>query len=94
MVRRADLPEQHRAHLDELLALCPELTVLARLVHEFAQIMANRRGAEIDCWIKQVRVAGLIELEPFLTGVDQDHDAVGPGLTTAVRSKVSTRRPN
>ncbi|MGW5106344.1 ISL3 family transposase [Nocardia sp. NPDC004123] len=81
MTRPADLPDQHRAHLNELLTACPELTALAALVHEFAQIMANRRGAEIDCWIKQVRAAGLIELEPFLTGVDQDHDAVVAGLT-------------
>lgn len=81
MTRPADLSEPHRAHLNELLTVCPELTALAQLVHEFAQIMANRRGAEIDCWIKQVRAAGLIELEPFLTGVDQDHDAVVAGLT-------------
>ncbi|MEV6073436.1 ISL3 family transposase [Nocardia sp. NPDC052001] len=81
MTRPADLPDQHRAHLDELLAACPELTALAQLVHEFAPIMANRRGIEIDCWIKQVRAAGLIELEPILTGVDQDHDAVVAGLT-------------
>ncbi|MRH88578.1 hypothetical protein GFY24_14170 [Nocardia sp. SYP-A9097] len=72
MTRPADLPDQQRTHLDELLAVCPELTALAQLVHEFAQIMANRRGAEIDRWVEHVRKAGLAELEPFLTGVDQD----------------------
>jgi transposase len=81
MTRPAELPAERRAHLDELLAACPEMTALARLVHEFAQIMTNRRGSELDCWMKQVREAGLPELEPFLTGLDQDHDAAVAGLT-------------
>ncbi|MEV6097769.1 DUF4240 domain-containing protein [Nocardia sp. NPDC051981] len=32
------------------------------------------------CWMKQVREARLPELEPFLTGLDQDHDAAVAGL--------------
>ncbi|WP_228001291.1 ISL3 family transposase [Nocardia australiensis] len=81
LTRPANLPDARRAHLDELLAACPEMTALAEVVREFAQLMTDRRGADIDAWIKQVREAGLVELEPFLTGLDQDHDAVVAGLT-------------
>ncbi len=57
------------------------MTALVEVVREFAQLMTEHRGADIDAWIKQVREAGLVELEPFLTGLDQDHDAVVAGLT-------------
>ncbi len=62
-------------------AACPEMTRLAGPVREFAEIMAQRRGTELDFWIKQVREAGLVELGPFLRGLDQDYDAAVAGLT-------------
>ncbi|MFF0488529.1 ISL3 family transposase [Nocardia sp. NPDC004068] len=81
LTRPVTLSDDRRAYLDELVAACPEMTALAQAVREFAQLMSERRGAELDCWIKQVREAGLIELEPFLTGLEQDHDAAVAGLT-------------
>ncbi len=78
---RAANPTEARAHLDELLAACPEMTALAGAVGDFAQVMTTLRGAEIQGWMKQVREDGLVELEPFLAGLDQDHDAVVAGLT-------------
>ncbi len=54
---------------------------LARLVAEFAQLMTERRGSDLDSWMKQVREARLPELGPFLRGLDQDHDAAIAGLT-------------
>ena len=81
MTQPSDLSDTCRAHLGELVTACPEMTRLAELVREFAEIMADRRGAELDCWIKQAREAGLPELEPFLRGLDQDHDAAVAALT-------------
>ncbi len=81
MTRPADLSDGRRAHLDELLAACPEMTDLARLVAEFAQLMTERRGSDLDSWMKQVREVRLPELDPFLRGLDQDHDAAIAGLT-------------
>ncbi|MFE3226604.1 transposase [Nocardia sp. NPDC059228] len=81
MTRQAALPTVRRTDLDELLATCPEMTAVTGLVHEFAHIMSNRRGSELDCWMKQVREARLPELKPFLTGLDQDHDAAVASLT-------------
>ncbi|WP_420874180.1 ISL3 family transposase [Nocardia gipuzkoensis] len=81
MSRPTDLPAGRRAHLDELVGACPEMTDLARLVGEFAAILIERRGGDLDEWMKQVREAGLTELGPFLRGLDQDHDAAVAGLT-------------
>ncbi|PSR57571.1 ISL3 family transposase [Nocardia nova] len=81
MSRPTALPAGRRTHLGELVAACPEMADLARLVGEFAAILAERPGSDLDGWMKQVREAGLTELDPFLRGLDQDHDAAVAGLT-------------
>ncbi|MGN2638993.1 transposase [Nocardia takedensis] len=90
--------EQRRVHLDELLAACPEMTSLARLVHEFAQIMGERRGNYLDGWMRQVRDAGLPELDPFLRGLTQDYDAAVAGFSLSYSNGavegVNTIEPN
>ncbi|MGW4093397.1 hypothetical protein [Nocardia sp. NPDC004750] len=55
MSRPTDLPAGCRAHLDKLVSACPEMTDLVRLVGEFASILAERRGSDLDDWMKQVR---------------------------------------
>lgn len=53
------------------------MTDLSRLAGEFAAIVTKRRGSDLDAWMKQVHEAGL---DPFLRGLDHDHDAVIAGL--------------
>ncbi|MEV8563308.1 hypothetical protein AB0478_44330 [Streptomyces sp. NPDC051917] len=74
-------PATRRAHLGELLAACPEMITLGWLAHGFAQLMAERRGDDLGAWIADERAAQLHELAPFLTGLEQDHDAAVTGLT-------------
>ncbi len=81
LTRPTNLTTGRRAHLDELVAACPEMTALAEAVRVFATLMSERRGEQLDQWIINVRGVGLVELEPFLTGLDQDHDAAVAGLT-------------
>ncbi|WP_432190308.1 hypothetical protein [Streptomyces sp. Tue6028] len=81
MTRPGNLPDKRREHLGELIAACSEMTVLARLVHNFAQLMGERRGGDLDAWIADVRKAQLPELAPLLTGFEQDHDPAMAGLT-------------
>ena len=50
MSRPAELPEHERSHLDELLAGCPPLTVLAEHVRTFADLLTTRRGADLEDW--------------------------------------------
>jgi hypothetical protein len=35
----------------------PEMTALAGLMHQLAQIMTDRRGVDLDPWMKEVREA-------------------------------------
>ncbi|WP_405682072.1 transposase [Streptomyces sp. NBC_00057] len=79
--RPGNLSDKRREHLGELIAFCPEMTALARLVHDFAQLTCERRGGDLDAWIADVRKAQLPELAPFLTGLEQDHDAAVAWLT-------------
>jgi hypothetical protein len=44
MTRPTELPEHDRRHLDELLASCRPLTVLAEHVRAFADLMYGRAG--------------------------------------------------
>ncbi|MDE1675511.1 ISL3 family transposase [Nocardia gipuzkoensis] len=81
MSNPAELTETRRSHLRELVGACPEMTRLNDLVGEFARIMTDRRGEDLDGWMKQVRQAGLPEFEPFLRGLEQDHAAAVAGLT-------------
>ncbi|MGP4017447.1 transposase [Saccharopolyspora sp. 5N708] len=92
LTKPADLPEQRRTHLHELLAACPEMTALARLVGEFAQLMAERHGRDLDQWIAQARQAGISELDPFLRGLNQDHQARGRRAVTALQQRPHRRR--
>lgn len=64
MTRPTDLPDQHRAHLDELLTACPEMTALAHVVREFAQLMTDRRGADLDNWINRSARHGSVNSIP------------------------------
>lgn len=79
LTRPTDLPEDRREHLDQIIAACPEMTDIARLVREFAELMTEHHGEQLDSWIKQVHEAGPTELGPFLTGLEQDHAAAVAG---------------
>nr|WP_280414326.1 ISL3 family transposase [Nocardia carnea] len=78
--RPSELGEQRHTHLTELLAACPDLTVLAELVSGFARIVTEHRGRDLDDWMSSARAAALPELDPFLRGIDRDYHAVLAGL--------------
>jgi hypothetical protein len=80
--RPENLPDKRRAHLDELFAACPEMTAPARVLRDFAQLMGERRGDDLDSWIADVRAAQLPEPAPSLTGLDQDRGAVLAGIVS------------
>jgi transposase len=81
MTRPGNLPEHRRRHLEELVSACPHLTVLATRVRQFAELLTQRRGADLDAWITTVRDDDLPALHAFADGLDNDHDAVVAGLT-------------
>nr|WP_131787031.1 ISL3 family transposase [Protofrankia symbiont of Coriaria ruscifolia] len=81
MSRPEDLPDHRRRHLNDLVARCPQMTVLAARIGEFATLLTGRRGEDLDAWIKTVRDDDLPALHAFAHGLENDHKAVVAGLT-------------
>ena len=80
MTRAAELADHDRSHLDELLAACPPLTVLADQVRAFADLLTTRRGNDIEDWMTAVEASDLPALHAFVRGLRKDLDAVVAGL--------------
>ena len=81
MSRPAELPEHERSHLDELLAGCAPLAVLAEHVRAFADLLTTRRGADLENWMIAVEASDLPALHAFVRGLRKDLDAVVAGLS-------------
>jgi transposase len=81
MTRPADLPEHEYSHLQDLLAGCPHLTVLAEHVRAFAQLLTNRRGGDLENWMTAVEGSDLSALHGFVRGLRKDLAAVIAGLS-------------
>ncbi|MER7894560.1 ISL3 family transposase [Micromonospora sp. NPDC094482] len=81
LTRPEDLPTHYRSHLQELLAACPHLTVLAQRVGEFAGLLTQRRGEDLEPWMTAVDAVDLPALHGFVRGLRMDETAVVAGLT-------------
>jgi transposase len=81
--RPENLREKDTALLRELAAACPEMTDLARLTGEFAQLLtpAEDNDTKLTDWITTVRAAGLPHLHSFTNGLELDRAAVDASLT-------------
>ncbi|MDF3311002.1 ISL3 family transposase [Rhodococcus sp. T2V] len=82
LTRRPDrLTDEDRAGRDALLARSPALATTGRLVRDFAEIMVDRRGHDLNAWIGRTRREGSPALRSFAAGLVRDLDAVTAGLT-------------
>jgi len=50
-------------------------------VKAFLHMARERRGEQLDAWLGAVQASHLEAFQPFVTGVQQDKDAVFAGLT-------------
>lgn len=81
MTRPGTLDAGEQASLDTILAASPELAAVAARVREFAVIMTERRGQDLEKWMASVDTTGEPALRSFATGLRADQDAVTAGLT-------------
>lgn len=81
MTRPAELPEHEGAHLQELLAACSPLAVLAEHVRAFAALLTGRRGEDLEGWMSAVEASDLSALHGFVRGLRRDLAAVVAGLS-------------
>jgi len=79
--RPEDLKQEERETLQQLRQASPHLEAAYRLVETFLQMVRERTGEQLDAWLAAVQASHLVAFESFVTGVQQDKDAVLAGLT-------------
>ncbi|MBS9372252.1 transposase [Rhodococcus sp. B50] len=72
--------DDNRHQPDALLERSPPLVTTHRLVHEFVNIMAERRGRDPTAWISAVDTDEEPALRTFAIGLPRDIGAVTAGL--------------
>lgn len=75
------LDEDENSQLKDLLARCPELDAVAECVRIFAEMMRDKRGAELENWLVRAEATPFAPLHSLARGLRQDFAAVTAGLT-------------
>jgi hypothetical protein len=81
MTRPPSLAPADQAQLAAILRTCPELAAVTTHVRSFADMMASRRGRDLQSWMTAATASGDPALRSFVTGLRSDQDAVTAGLT-------------
>ena len=79
--RPDDLTVTQRTVLERVCALDDEMARAAALGHGFMRLLRERRGAEFDAWVAEVRRGAVPEVQAFADGLATDKAAVVAGLT-------------
>ena len=81
MLRRSDdLSEEERLALRQVDQIHPQVHHLNALFQQFAQMLRDRRGEDLDQWLHAAFHAGIPELRAFVNKLRQDQQAVQTGL--------------
>ena len=83
LTRPDNLRDKDAELLRELTTACQEMTELARLLNEFAELLTPAAGndTKLTEWITTVRACDLPHLHTFANGLELDRAAVNAGLT-------------
>jgi transposase len=76
-----ELKPEERERLRELRQASPQLETAYQLVEQFLQMVRERTGEQLSAWLAFVEASHLQAFDSFVTGVQQDQDAVLAGLT-------------
>ncbi len=76
-----DLKAEEQESLRQLRQASPHLETAYQLVEAFLHMVRERTGEQLDAWLGAVQASHLEAFESFVTGVQQDKDAVLAGLT-------------
>jgi transposase len=79
--RLEDLKKEEQEHLRLLRQASPHLETAYHLVEAFLHMVRERTGEQLDAWLSEVEASHLEAFESFVTGIQQDKDAVLAGLT-------------
>jgi len=77
--RREDLKEEELESLRLLRQAHPRIETAYQLVKKFLQMVRERTGEQFDLWLEAVEASRLDAFQSFVTGIQQDKDAVLAG---------------
>jgi transposase len=80
------LTEEHRAELERLCGLCPDLAAIRDLARGFTDLVRTRGGDRLTAWVEQAEHSTITEIRSFAKGLRPDWDAVRAGLTMSWNS--------
>jgi transposase len=75
-----DLTNEERMALGQVCQIHPNVHRLNALFQQFAQMLRDRRGEELDQWLHAAFYSGIPELRAFVSKLRQDQQAVQTGL--------------
>jgi transposase len=78
--RSDDLTEEERMALQQVCEIHSQVKRLNALFQQFAQMLRDRQGEELDQWLQAAFHAGIPELRAFVRKLRQDQQAVQAGL--------------
>jgi transposase len=78
--RAIDLTEEESMALKQVCQIHPQVHHLNTLFQQFAQMLRDRQGEELDQWLHAAFHSGIPELRAFVTKLRQDQQAVQTGL--------------
>ncbi len=79
--KHEDLESEEQATLQQLRQASPHLEATYQLVDAFLQMVRERTGERLEEWLGKVKAEALQAFQTFVTGVQNDKDAVIAGLT-------------
>jgi transposase len=79
--KEGDLKAEEQESLRQLRQASLHLESAYQLVEAFVHMVRERTGEQLDAWLEAVQASHLEAFESFVTGVQQDKDAVLAGLT-------------
>ena len=71
---------REQTRLDQLLSLSREVQTLYALLQAFLSMVRERKHQDLRSWMRQASTCGIPELGSFVTGIEQDYDAVHAAL--------------
>jgi transposase len=81
--KEEDWKAEEQETLRQLRQASPDLETAYQLVKEFLHIVRELSGERLEEWLDKVQASHLQAFQSFVTGVQQDKDAVIAGLTLA-----------
>jgi transposase len=79
--KEEDLKAEEQANLRQLRQASPDLETAYQLVKDFLHMVRELGGERLEEWLDKVQASHLQAFESFVTGVQQDKNAVRAGLT-------------